>query len=119
MIVAWHEVLGLRHPEKSRPVGRGMIRAGVRADFEGWRRKFRDTVSASRIEMLPKCIGGFLDHVRHLVILLPVESASPDHTEPYGTVPLGDAFPGISCLATINLSLRDKAIGRSKGIPLS
>ena len=48
----------------------------------------------TRIEMIPKCI---------------VESAAPDHTVPYGTVPSRDAFPGTSCLATISLSLRDKS----------
>ena len=57
----------------------------------------------------PKFIGGILDHVRHLVSLLPVGSAAPDHTVPYGTVPSGDIFPGTSCLATISLSLRDKS----------
>jgi hypothetical protein len=31
MIVAWHEVPGTAPPQKSRPVGYGMIRAGVRA----------------------------------------------------------------------------------------
>ena len=36
--------------------------------------------------------------------------AAPDHTVPYGTALSRDAFPGTSCLATIILSLRDKAI---------
>ena len=31
-IVAWHEVPGTAPPQKSRPVGYGLIRAGVRAD---------------------------------------------------------------------------------------
>src|SRR6202022_134906 len=31
-----------------------------------------------------------------------------NHTVPYGTVLLRDAFPGTSCLATIVLSLRDE-----------
>ena len=31
-IVAWHEVPGTAPPQKSRPVGYGVIRAGVRAD---------------------------------------------------------------------------------------
>ena len=30
-IVAWHECL-VQHPRKNRPVGYGMIRAGVRTD---------------------------------------------------------------------------------------
>ena len=32
MIVAWHEVPGTAPPQKSRPVGYGLIRAGVRTD---------------------------------------------------------------------------------------
>ena len=32
MIVAWHEVPGTARPQKSRPVGYGMIRTGVHAD---------------------------------------------------------------------------------------
>ena len=31
-IVAWHEVPGKAPPQKSRPVGYGVIRAGVRTD---------------------------------------------------------------------------------------
>jgi hypothetical protein len=31
-IVAWHEVPGTAPPQKSRPVGYGVIRAGVRTD---------------------------------------------------------------------------------------
>src|SRR5271155_5285283 len=31
-IVAWHEVPGTASPQKSRPVGYGVIRAGVRTD---------------------------------------------------------------------------------------
>ena len=36
MIVAWHEVPGTPPPQKSRPVGYGMIRAGLRTDFNDW-----------------------------------------------------------------------------------
>jgi hypothetical protein len=32
-IVAWHEVPGTAPPQKSRPVGYGLIRAGVRTDL--------------------------------------------------------------------------------------
>jgi hypothetical protein len=32
VIVAWHEVPGPAPPQKSRPVGYGMIRTGVRTD---------------------------------------------------------------------------------------
>jgi putative transposase len=38
MIVAWHEVPGTGPPQKSRPVGYGAIRAGVRR-FEDWSSK--------------------------------------------------------------------------------
>ena len=31
-IIAWHEVPGTAPPQKSRPVGYGVIRAGVRTD---------------------------------------------------------------------------------------
>ncbi len=41
MIVAWHEVPGIGPPQKSRPVGYGMIRAGVHTDSEIEGRKFR------------------------------------------------------------------------------
>jgi hypothetical protein len=33
-IVAWHEVPGTAPPQKSRPVGYGVIRAGVRTDSD-------------------------------------------------------------------------------------
>jgi hypothetical protein len=32
LVVAWHEVPGSAPPQNSRPVGYGVIRAGVRAD---------------------------------------------------------------------------------------
>ncbi len=38
---------------------------------------------------------------------IPLGSAAPDHTVPYGTVLSEDAFPGTSCQATIGVSLRD------------
>jgi hypothetical protein len=94
MIVAWHEVPGTAPPQQSRPVGYGMIRAGVRTDSKigGG---ISNAVSVSSIEMIPQCIGGALDHVRHLVTLLLVGSAAPDHTVPYGTVPSGNVFQAL------------------------
>jgi hypothetical protein len=38
---------------------------------------------------------------------IPLGLAAPDHTVPYGTVLSRDAFPGTSCQATIEPSLRD------------
>jgi hypothetical protein len=35
-IVAWHEVPGTTPPQKSRPVGYGLIRAAMRAKFDDW-----------------------------------------------------------------------------------
>jgi hypothetical protein len=49
MIVAWHEVPGTAPPQKSRPIGYGMIRAGVLHRFEYWREKISNAVSLSRI----------------------------------------------------------------------
>ena len=40
-IVAWHEVPGTAPPQKSRPVGYGVIRAGVRTDSMIGVTKFR------------------------------------------------------------------------------
>ena len=40
-IVAWHEVPGTASPQKSRPVGYGVIRAGVRTDSMIGVTKFR------------------------------------------------------------------------------
>ena len=45
MIVAWHEVPGTAPPQKRRPVGYGMIRAGVLHRFEDWREEISNAVS--------------------------------------------------------------------------
>jgi len=67
MIVAWHEVPGTleqRHPkEPSRRVRYDC--AGVRPDSK-IRGEISNAVSLSRIEMIPKCIGGVLDNLRLL-----------------------------------------------------
>jgi hypothetical protein len=73
---------------KSRSVGYGVIRAGVRAD---------SMIGVTKFQMR-----------RLKTFTLSVGLAAPDHTVPYGTVLSRDAFPGTSCLATIMLSLRDK-----------
>ncbi len=64
MIVAWHEVPGKAPPQESRPVGYGMICAGVRTDSKIGGRVISNVLSLSGI----------------------VGSAAPDHTVPYGTV---------------------------------
>jgi hypothetical protein len=72
-IVAWHEVPGTAPSQKSRPVGYGLIRAGVGADSGTLRRE------------------------------IPQGLAAPAHTVPYGTVLSRDAIPGTSCQATIGV----------------
>jgi hypothetical protein len=53
MIVAWHEVPGTAPPQKSRPVGYGLI-VQVCAPIRRLERKISNAVSLSRIEMIPK-----------------------------------------------------------------
>jgi hypothetical protein len=89
MIVARHEVPGTAPPKKSRPLGYGVIPAGVRTD---------SMIGVTKTETR-----------RTFRREIPLGSAAPDHTVPYGTVLSRDAFPGTSCLATISLSLRDKS----------
>jgi hypothetical protein len=81
-IVAWHEVPGTAPPQESRPVGYGVIRAGVRADSRRFRKRSITSSSSSNL------IG---------------HKPAPDHTVPYGTVLSRDAFPGTSCQATIGV----------------
>jgi hypothetical protein len=49
MIVVWHEGPGTPSPQESRPVGYGVIRAGVLHRFEDWREEISNAVSLSRI----------------------------------------------------------------------
>ncbi len=68
MIVAWHEVPGTAPPQKIRPVGYGMIRAGGCTGSKIARRN-SNAVSLSRIEMIPECNGGVVDHFPLLLTL--------------------------------------------------
>jgi hypothetical protein len=78
-IVAWHEVPGTVPSQENRPVGHGMIRAGMHIDLDDW-----------------SWSEEFLGLAAH------------DQTVPYGTVLVrGAVSPGTSCQATIGLSLRD------------
>jgi hypothetical protein len=65
-IVAWHEVPGAAEPQRSRPVGYGMIRAGVRTD------------SMIGVTNFLEKHGVYFDEI-------PSGLAAPDHTVPYGT----------------------------------
>src|SRR4029077_15201672 len=58
-IVAWHEVPGTAPPQKSRPVGYGVIRAGVRTDFDDR----SDEISNTKTEKISDWIDQtFPDH---------------------------------------------------------
>ena len=54
MIVARHEVPGTAPPQKSRPVGYGLIHTGVRTDSRDWREEISNAGSLSRKEMIHK-----------------------------------------------------------------
>jgi hypothetical protein len=74
--------------QKSRPVGYGLIRAGLRTD---------SMIGVTKFEYA----AHFFDE-KYLWV------SCADHTVPYGTVLSVDAFPGTSCQATIMLSLWDE-----------
>ena len=65
-----------------------------------------DTNLSRRVFSLPK------ETRRRFRREIPVGSAAPDHTVPYGTVRSRDAFPGTSCLATISCPSGTKKIPR-------
>src|ERR1700730_11384811 len=95
-IVAWHEVPGTTPPQKSRPVGYGVIRAGLRTDSMIGVTKFG-------IRKLKKSLlYDFWPTIQFLLRReIPRGLATPDHTVPYGTALSRDAFPGTSCQATM------------------
>ena len=69
--------------------------------------------------MIPKCIGGLLDHARHAVSLLCLrDQLRPIIPYPTGRFFFEGRFPGTSCLATISLSLRDKSHSLIEGHPI-
>ena len=97
MIVAWHEVPRSAPPQKSRPVGYGMIRAGVRTDSKIGG-EISNAVSLSRMEMVPKCLSRRVFSLPKETRRIfrrekPVGSAAPDHTVPYGTGSFEGRFP--------------------------
>ena len=68
-IVARHEVPGTAPPQKSRPVGYGLICAGVRTDFDDW----SGEICMSKTEN--SYVAAFLDydtifsHGKHFLVL--------------------------------------------------
>ena len=61
-IVAWHEVPGTASPEKSRPVGYGVIHAGMRTDSMIGVTKF--SVDISQVQETVHYIEQQLEHHR-------------------------------------------------------
>jgi hypothetical protein len=84
--------------QKSRPVGYGLIRAGVRTNSMIGVTKFEYDDTAHIFEGNTPEKSGI---------------AMPDHTVPYGTVLSVGAFPGTSCQATI--MLRDEIHSPRRG----
>jgi len=80
--------LGAAPPQLSRPVGYGLIRAGVRTDSMIGVTKFR----------IQKMLN---------IYVVPLELAAPDQTVPYRTVLSGDAFRALHARLRSRLSLRD------------
>jgi hypothetical protein len=126
-IVAWHGVPGTAPPQKSRPVGYGVIRAGVHADSMIGVTKNSETLLGNRarwyleVQETVYYIEQQLErHRTGTLFSLPKETrrtfrreiplglAAPDHTVPYGTVLSRDAFPRhfVPWLRSV-LSLRD------------
>jgi hypothetical protein len=74
-MVAWHEVPGTASPQRNRPVGYGVIRAGLRPD------------SRIGVISLP------LRNTTHILMRNTSGTRSArHHTVPYGTVLLGYGF---------------------------
>ena len=108
-----------------------MIRAGVRTDSKIGGEEISNAVSLSRISweramaysasvqtIQEEYLAFLKKHGSHFDEKIPVGSAAPDHTVPYGTILSRDAFTGTSCLATISLSLRDKSHSPMEGHPI-
>ena len=75
-IVAWHEVPGTAPSQACRPVGYGLIRAGVRTDsMIIGHEPFKKSISVFRLKK----------HGAHFDPKIPLGLAAPDHTVPYGT----------------------------------
>src|ERR1700732_2876590 len=65
-IVAWHEVPGRTPPQKIRPVGYGLILAGVRTNRSRRLWPYMDGI-AKQNGTFPKCLGSVSDHL-HLCL---------------------------------------------------
>ena len=77
-IVAWHEVPGRAPPKKIRPVGYGVILAGVRTNRSIDRERLWPYMGgiAQKNGTIPKCLGSVSDHL-HLCISQLQETVHP------------------------------------------
>jgi hypothetical protein len=114
MIVAWHKVPGTAPPQKIRPVGYGMIRAGVRTDSKigGGKSRMRYRLAESKWSLNP-FQEEYLAFLKNRDAYFD-EKYLWDQLRPIIPYPTGrffgrDAFPGTSCQARIMPSLRDKS----------
>jgi hypothetical protein len=85
MIVAWHKVPGATPPKRSRPVGDGVIRAGVRAGSMIGVMKISNTKTDYLV----------LKNQAHISTEILHELGLPIHTVPYGTVLCGTLFQAL------------------------
>ena len=123
-IVAWHEVPGTTPPQKSRPVGYGVIRPGVRADRSAGISNtktekfmlydlFQQTVYDIEPQLEYHRTPTFqeehlaLRNTSHISMRIPLGSLCPIIPYPTGRFFRGGAVRGTSCQATIAPSLWD------------
>ena len=132
-IVAWHEVPGTTPPQKTRPVGYGVIRPGVRADWsaEILNTKtekfmlydlFQQTVYDIEPQLEYHRTPTFqeehlaLRNTAHISTRIPLGSLRP-HTAPYGTVLLGWTI-GVGTKKALPLPPNRTGISHASGSPV-
>src|SRR5580704_3761517 len=105
-IVAWHEVPGTAPPHESRPVGYGVIRAGLRADSGNGhyieQQLEHHRTPTFREEYLASLRNTAL-HFDEKYIQYICDSLRPIIPYPTGRFFRGTLFPGTSCQATIGV----------------
>jgi hypothetical protein len=107
VIVAWHEVPGTTPPQKSRPVGYGVIRAGMRAD-SGNGHYIEQQLEHHRTRTFQEeYLASAKKHGAHFRREIPLGLAAPDHTVPTGRFFRGTLSQALRARLRSVLSLRD------------
>jgi hypothetical protein len=101
-IVAWHEVPGTAPPQESRPVGYGVIRAGVRADSRKGHYIEQQLEHHRTRAFQEEYLASVKRHGPHFDEKYLWDSLRPIIPYPTGRFSR-DAFPGTSCQATIGV----------------